>query len=172
MRSFVRFILVIATSLVRPRDAICLCQAAADQDASGHGLWNDTVTVVVDMLTGCDCREQTLQQNIICNDITTVLDLLSQDPSTTSVELIINQGSYVVEGTYTIAKDVFIRGREGHSVLVQLQTQGSSPPMFIYSLSFKNTDFVSVQNIDFSGSNGVIGFDNVSVVEVSSSSFR
>ena len=134
--------------------------------------WNDSVKVVVEELSGQDCEGQTLQQDLTCNSFVHVLNLLSQSPSNVSVEVIINEGSYTVEGSFHISRDVLIRGREGHSVEIELLTQGSTPPVFLYSLSFRNTEHVSLCNIDYSGSNGVIGFDNVSKVEVSSSSFR
>ena len=130
------------------------------------------MTVEVDGATRQDCKTLALQQVVICNNIMDVLQLISQDPSNTSVEVIINKGIYIVEGNFTITRDVLLHGHDGHSVLIHLQTQGSSPPVFSYSLSFRNTDYVSVKNINFAGSNGVIGFDNVSKVEVSLSSFR
>lgn len=130
------------------------------------------VTVEVDGLRGQDCKGQTLEQNLTCNSIMDMLNVITEDSSNTSVEVIINSGSYVVEGTFIVARDVSIRGQEGQSVEIHLQTQGSTPPVFMYSLSFRNTGYVSIQNISFTGSNGILGFDNVSRVEISSSSFR
>lgn len=145
-----------------------------------HGLavenhWERCETVVVDELNGLNCSDNLWhRQNITCSSIKDTLELISKEPfiNTSCVEVIINQGQYLVEGSIIISRNVYIRGRNGHSVRVHLETQGSDPPEFLYSLSFRNTDYVCIGHIEFTGSEGVIGFDNVSRVEVANSSFR
>ncbi len=117
---------------------------------------------------------ETLPENLTCNRLSDTLQLISQEPDSSALdeEVVISQGSYTIEGAVILSREVFLRGREGHVVSVVLLTPASDPPEFLYTLSFRNVDFAGIENIAFSGSNGVIGFDNVSTVEISSSSFR
>ena len=100
MDSFVQ-ILVLATCFSLRG---CLAETPADREAPER--WNGSVTVEVDKLSGVDCRDETLEQSIICDSLVDVLSLLSQDPSTTAVEVVISEGTYLVQGTFIIARDV------------------------------------------------------------------
>ena len=129
--------------------------------------------VQMDEVFGSDCSGLSLeeQQNYTCNSLQDALSLVSSSFSPEScVEVIINQGRYIVEGTVIVTRDLVIHGRDDHVVTVELLIQPSSD--FQYSLSFRNTSSAVLRNIEFLGSNGVITFDNVSRVEVSDSSFR
>ena len=151
---------------------------SSGQLAAADGLFqdrfNNSIKIVVDEQSGLDCTSETLEQDtdLICNSIMDVLYLLSRPPSSITVEVVINEGRYQLEGRYLVSRDVSIRGQEGHTVEIDIETQGSDPPSFIFSISFRNTEYVALHNIDFSGSHGVIGFDNVSRVEISLSSFQ
>jgi hypothetical protein len=129
--------------------------------------------VEVDVVFGSDCSQfgsVSSEQNYTCNSLQDALGLVSNSfPPHSCVEVIINEGRYVVEGTVIMSRDLFIHGRDGHVVTVELLVQSSDE--FQYSLSFRNTNSVAVENIEFIGSSGVIGFDNVTRVEVDSSSF-
>lgn len=130
-------------------------------------------SVVVDELGGNDCRastSDTVQQNYNCSSLKDTLNLVSSFPAGSCVEITINQGRHTVEGTVIIDRDLLLHGRAGHAITVELLIQPSDK--FQYSFSFRNTDRVHIWNLDFVGSNGIVGFDNVSTVEVSNSSFR
>lgn len=136
------------------------------------------VAVTVDEALGVDCaRFQSLPQNVTCNSLSDTLQLISLEPHYSSeerddcVEVEINQGDYTVEGTVILERSVLLRGRDGDTVSVDLLLPATDPPEFLYSLSFRNAGFAGIYNIAFSGSSGVIGFDNVTTVEVGSSSF-
>ena len=159
-----------ASNAADPPEPAALC--ARDKD-----LWKESVTISVDQNSGKNCAKESLKQNLTCNSFGDVLHLLSDldsDPqllSPVSAEVILSAGSYVTEGRFNISRDIYIRGKEGHTVEVTLLTH-NSPLKYDFSLSFNNTRHVSLCNINFTGSHGVIGFDNVVRVEVNSSSFR
>ena len=152
----------------------------------GRALYGDQVcnkSVAVDENRGRDCSSfevlpENLTQGLICNSLSDTLQLIAQaehDPLALEedcVEVVISQGSYTIEGTVNLDRNVILCGRDGQVVSVILLTPATDPPEFMYSLSFRNLDFAGIENIEFSGSNGVIGFDNVSMVEISHSSFR
>ena len=141
-------------------------------------------TVEVNRTSGLDCSSNPQPQsgNVTCSSLSDALQLISQppaprasDPSAAAggcVEVLISQGTYIVEGAVVLARDVYLRGRDGHTVSVVLLIPATDPPEFTYSLSFRNSQFAGIENIQFSGSNGVVGFDNVSAVDISHSSFR
>jgi hypothetical protein len=133
-----------------------------------------TWVVEVDEVFDSDCSllgSVSSQQNYTCNSLQDSLGLVSNSfPPHSCVEVIINEGRYVVEGTVIMSRDLFIHGRDGHVVTVELLVQSSDE--FQYSLSFRNTASVGVWNVEFQGTHGIVGFDNISRVEIRNSSFR
>ena len=132
-------------------------------------------SVTVDKVHGDNCSSETnfeelRASNHTCSSLKHTLRLLSVFPPESCVEVIINEGRYDVEGTVILHRDLYIHGREGHSVAVHLMVKSLN--LFQYSLSFRDTGSIRVRNLQFVGSSGVIGFDNVSSVEIANSSFR
>ena len=85
-------------------------------------------------------------------------------------EVIVSEGRYKIQETVIVNRDLFLHGREGHTVIVEFETSSED---LQYCLSFRNTRQIHVSNINFLGStNGNIGFDNVSTVEINNCSFR
>ena len=152
----------------------CCCGQALDRD--DNPVCNYSVGVDQTHSHNCMRNSQIRLNNWTCKSLSHALQLISQIDRAvlagSCVEVIISQGNYIIEGTMILDREVLLRGREGHVVSIILLTPATNPPEFTYSLSFRNVDFAGIKNIEFSGSNGVVGFDNVSMVEISGSSFR
>lgn len=148
----------------------------SDSDSKTERCNGSSIIIVVDQSHGEDCSllkslQENPRENLTCTDVKDTLLLLAS-PAEGCVEVIINQGTYTIEGTVTIPRDVHVHAKRDHTVVIIFSTTGPVPPEYMYSLSFNNSQFVSVTDIQFIGSDGVIGFDNVSKVIVSDSSFR
>ena len=147
-----------------------VCKTSCDQTD-----FTSCISVItVDEVFGEYCRgSESIQRNLTCNNISDVLLLLSRDTAYVGcIEVVINQGSHVIEDTVIISKDLYIHANEPNSVSIDLQTPSQKPPVFTYALSFRNSHSVRISNVNFTGSDGVIGFDNVTEVILTNSSFR
>ena len=130
-----------------------------------------SLSVTVDLVNGQDCSlSRTLQHNQSCSNLQDTLSVTSRLPVDSCLEIIVNQGTYDIEGTLVLSQNLLISGREGHNVIVHLRVESSDT--FQYSLSFRNASRVQLQNLEFVGTSGIIGFDNVNNVGVHSCSFR
>ncbi len=142
--------------------------------------WGGVTTVGVDQWRGDDCAGQLGGlANQTCNDLEVVL-LSIADAITTStepfscVEVVIHPGTYMINSTISIKnQSVFIRGVG--SVLVTFNSSTFDPtetldPYYIMQLS--GLDYAEISGIEFSGSPGLVGLENVSTVVVSDCSFR
>ena len=147
---------------------ILSCSLCAGQ--SGTDLVDCSWLVTVDEADGDDCSLNEVQGNSTCSNLKDALSAVSTFPPDSCVEIIVNQGTYEVEGTVIIQRDLYLHGGSGQAAVIHLLVQPSEE--FQYSLSFRNTNSVIVRDLQFVGSSGVIGFDNVSRVEVAHSSFR
>ncbi len=139
--------------------------------------WGGVTTVRVDQWRGDDCAGQLGGlANQTCNDLEVVL-LSIADASTepfSCVEVVIHPGTYMINTTISINnQSVIIRGVG--SVLVTFNSSTFDPtetldPYYIMRLS--GLDYAEISGIEFSGSPGLIGLENVSTVVVSDCSFR
>lgn len=143
--------------------------------------------VTVDPQYGEECDRQgssktamtLLEGNRTCSSLEDVLNLLSvshngsKSAEGCTTEIVLKPGEHVVEGTFLISEDaLYLSASSVTRVSVCLKTPASIPMEFTYAISFRNSNFVRISGIDFIGDNGVIGFDNVSNVEINNSSFR
>ena len=151
--------------------AFLVLKAPCELIAQSLGNCSLSLSVTVDEVNGQDCSlSGTLQRNQSCNNLQDTLSITSKLPVDSCLEIIVDQGTYDIEGTLVLTQNLLIYGREGHNVIVHLIVE--SLDTFQYSLSFRNARKVQLQNLEFVGTSGVIGFDKVDNVEVFSCSFR
>ncbi len=142
--------------------------------------WGGVTTVGVDQWRGDDCAGQLEGLvNQTCNDLEVVL-LSIADAITTStepfscVEVVIHPGTYMINSAISISnQSVIIRGVG--SVLVTFNSSTFDPTETLdpyYVMQMSGLDYAEISGIEFSGSPGLVGLENVSTVVVSDCSFR
>ena len=102
-----------------------------------------TYSLAVDQTHNQDCMSNpdTELHNLTCSSLPNALQLISNlDPAVlagTCVEVVINQGSYTIEGTVILDREVLLRGREDHVVSIILLTPATyRPSHLIRNLKF------------------------------------
>lgn len=129
--------------------------------------------IEVDEHSRSDCSNMS-SNHTSCDSLQDALLLVSGSLREECVEISIVPGRYHITKNLIVPISLLLRGikDESDSILVHIETPSKIPSEFTYGLSFRNSEFVHISGVNFTGSDGVVGFDNVSSVELSNLSFR
>eukprot|EP00731_Ephydatia_muelleri_P010295 Em0005g881a len=110
----------------------------------------------------------------VCNDLEPILLYveslgITTGPSNSCIQVNIAPGSYVITKALRIQQSLTLSGTEPGVILTFNMTADQSSPY--YAVTFADVYSVTLSNLSFSGSPGLLGFENVTVVSITSCSF-
>lgn len=139
-----------------------------------------SITITVDSSIGVDCASELslVANQSVCRDLESVLQRVASQATIIQHEECIQVN--IMPGNYTITSALRIRTNlvlssisccsDIRVTFQALFVNQSSEPFYV--LGFSGVDFVVLNGIDFMMSPGIIGFENVSNVTITSCSFR
>ena len=137
------------------------------------------ITVALSSGTNCSQAEWTspiTSANLSeCNDLQPVLQYVASLGLATElsscIQVDIFPGTYVVETALVIQQNLRLSGT-GPGVVVSFNITADNPDTPFYVLVFQSSNSVSLNDINFTRSQGLFGFENVTTVTITGSSFR
>ena len=169
----------IAVALIQCFSVLSFATISASLSAqTSHCQTHISVGASVDS-SNCDPENFTSNQTLFvtdiqCGNLQEALLLIARGSHQLDCVLMvmIQEGHYSISQEIEISQNLMLNAASTHDVSVSFTVNNSSLRNQSYPLLFIHTEFVELVGIEFHGSSGIIGFENVTDVVITDSIFR